>query len=138
MGLNVDAGDQTVSEQSSSSSDNELTYNGCSVSTTKADIVGSSRSDGKNCGPKLISTSAGNPRGKRSRGLSCSSDSSEDSSDMDMGSIDALTGIKHSAKYNKQMAEQRKKGQYDPLLHKPTVNSNKNGFVGSAEFLKLK
>ena len=135
MGLNVDAGDQTVSEQSSSSSDNELTYNGCSVSTTKADIVGSSRSDGKNGGPKLISTSGGNPRGKK---FSCSSDSSEDSSDMDIGSIDALTGVKHSAKYNNQMAEQRKKGQYDPLLHKPTVNSTKNGFVGSAEFLKLK
>ena len=106
MGLNVDDGEQTVSDQTSDSSESEMANDGASISTTKADIVGSSRSDAKG-GPKLISTN-GNLRRNRRYRLSDSDES--DSSDMDQGSIDSLTGAKHSALYNKKLAEQRKKG----------------------------
>ena len=110
-----DDGDKTESE---SDSDQEMVYDGSSVQTTKADIVGSVRSE-KSGAPQMIRTNGGRnlnaKRRKRSDSLSMRESSSSDS---DIGgSIDPLTGIKHSANYNKALAEQRKKGQYDPLLN---------------------
>lgn len=56
----------------------------------------------------MIRTGGRNPKSKRSNSLSMSESSSSDS---DIGgSIDPLTGVKHTANYNKALAEQRKKG----------------------------
>ena len=117
MEMNSSDSEGTVSE---GSDDDEAMY---SVNTDKAVIQGSVRSEKS----QLLGMSA--KQGKKSQ-------SSSDSSDTE-ACIDTLTGARNSVGYQKMLAEQRRKGQYDPLMKQSHV-SGKGAFFESNDFVKLK
>ena len=120
----VDDEDMTESEGGES---DEAIYDRSanSLATERAVIDGSQRSAASTKLPT-----------KYDNDLASDSSVQDSSSESEAGAIDPLDGKRHSERYHRIMKEKRSQG-ICPMLNNP-LQKGKQGFLASAEFMKLK